>query len=291
MGRVSAAGAAATGLPEGLPVAAGWTDALSAMLGTGALGTPGLACDVSGTSEVVGVVQGHRPAATGPLMAAPILDSERWMLYGPTQASGGSLGWALKTVRSPKLALERSEGSGDADVDAALAAAADAPPGAGGLIFLPYLEGERAPVWDPLARGAFVGLTSSHEPAHLFRAVLEGVACSVRHLLSAAEAASGQGVAEIRVAGGGARLALWNQVKADVTGCPVRPCVVSENGVLGAAMLAALGAGLFPDVERASAAMVALQEPCAPNRVHGPVYDRTFERYTALYPRLRDLFA
>jgi xylulokinase len=330
MGRVSAAGSAATALPEGLPVAAGWTDALSAMLGTGALGTPGLACDVSGTSEVVGVVQAHRPLATGPLMAAPILDSERWMLYGPTQASGGSLGWALKTVRSPKPAqgsqpagvpaqgsrpatgprsgttglsgrdgpraeTERSEGSdlpaGDADVAAALAAAAATPPGAGGLLFLPYLEGERAPVWDPLARGAFVGLTSTHEPAHLFRAVLEGVACSVRHLLSAAEAASGQGVAEIRVAGGGARLALWNQVKADVTGCPVRPCVVSENGVLGAAMLAALGAGLFSDVEQASAAMVALQEPCVPNRAHGAVYDRTFERYTALYPRLRDLFA
>jgi xylulokinase len=172
----------------------------------------------------------------------------------------------------------------------ALAAAAAAPAGSGGLVFLPYLEGERAPVWDPRARGAFVGLTSRHGPADLLRAVLEGVACSVRHILDAAQATSGQRVVEVRVAGGGARLALWNQIKADVTGCPVRPCAVSENGVLGAAMLGALGAGLFPGVEQASAAMVALQAPCVPNAAHRPIYDRAFARYTALYPQLRDLF-
>jgi xylulokinase len=136
-----------------------------------------------------------------------------------------------------------------------------------------------------------VGLTSSHGPADLFRAVLEGVACSVRHILSAAEEASGQRASEMRVAGGGARLALWNQIKADVAGCPVRPCAVSENGVLGAAMLGALGAGLFASVEQASAAMVALQEPCLPNAAHRAAYDQTFARYVALYPRLRDLFA
>jgi xylulokinase len=124
----------------------------------------------------------------------------------------------------------------------------------------------------------------------MFRAVLEGVACSVRHILSAAEEASGQRAVEVRVAGGGARLALWNRIKADVTGCPVRPCAVSENGVLGAAMLGALGAGLFRDVEQASAAMVALQQPCAPDPAHRAVYDRTFARYVALYPRLKDLF-
>ena len=106
IGRVGAEGAAATGLPQGLPVAAGWTDALSAMLGTGALGSPGLACDVSGTSEVVGVVQAARPVHTGPLMAAPILDSGRWMLYGPTQASGGSLGWEQGS-------RQQSKGQGD----------------------------------------------------------------------------------------------------------------------------------------------------------------------------------
>ncbi|MGH2351149.1 MAG: xylulokinase, partial [Chloroflexota bacterium] len=96
IGGVTAAGASATGLPEGLPVSAGWTDAMAAVLGTGALDRPGLAGDVSGTSEVIGLTLATRPAETGPLLAAPVPTSGRWHLYGPTQASGGSLGWALR---------------------------------------------------------------------------------------------------------------------------------------------------------------------------------------------------
>lgn len=278
MGHVSAEGAAATGLPQGLPIATGWTDALAAMLGTGALARPGLACDVSGTSEVIGLTLPGRPHDAGALMVAPIVDSGRWMLYGPTQASGGSLAWAM-----------RSFGAG-MDLDEALAAAAATPPGADGLVFLPYLEGERAPLWDPRARGAFVGLSSSHERGHALRAVLEGVACSVRHILSTAESLAGTTAEEMRLAGGGARIAAWNGIKADVLQRPVRACATTENGVLGAAMLAALGAGMYADVAEASDAMVAVQEPEWPRLDRASVYDRLFERYTALYPRLKDLF-
>lgn len=289
IGHVTFDGAGATGLPEGLPVAAGWTDAMAAMLGTGAFGALGLAADVSGTSEVVGLSLAARPATTGPLLASPIVDSGRWVLYGPTQASGGSLGWALRTLGTPGT-------GGSVSVDEALAAAAGVSPGADGLIFLPYIEGERAPLWDPRARGAFIGLTGSHRQAHLFRAVLEGVACSIHHILSAAEdVASSQGARplraeEMRVAGGGARLALWNQIKADVTNRPVRPCTVTENGVLGAAMLAALSAGIYPDITAAGAAMVQLQPLLQPQPEHQAVYQRTFQRYTGIYPHLRDVF-
>jgi xylulokinase len=278
MGRVSAAGAAATGLPEGLPVAAGWTDAMAAMLGSGGLDRAGLAADVSGTSEVVGLTLGARPAAAGPLLTAPVVDSGRWQLYGPTQSSGGSLGWALQAFASPAL-----------ETEAALVEAATAPPGAGGVLFLPYLEGERAPLWDPRARGAFVGLGSAHSRAHLLRAVLEGVACSVRHILHTAEALAGAPAAELRVAGGGSRLALWNQIKADAVGRPVRACVTSENGVLGAAMLAAVGAGVYGDVTAAGEAMVQLLDPLAPDPETAATYDRLYERYVALYPRIKDL--
>jgi xylulokinase len=278
IGRIDAAGAAATGLPEGLPVAAGWTDAMAAMLGCGALDRPGLAADVSGTSEVVGLTLASRPATTGPLLTAPVVDSGRWQLYGPTQASGGSLGWALQAFASPPL-----------EVDAALRLAATAPPGADGLVFLPYLEGERAPLWDPRARGVFAGLSSSHGQAHLLRAVLEGVACSVRHILGTAEALAGMPAEQVRVAGGGSRLTLWNQIKADVTGRPLYPCTTSENGVLGAAMLAALGAGLYPDVAAAGRAMVHLLPVVPPDPAQGATYDRLFERFAGIYPRLRDL--
>jgi xylulokinase len=280
MGTVSGAAAAATGLPDGLVVAAGWSDAMAAMLGSGALDRAGLAADVSGTSEVVGLTLSARPETTGPLLTAPVVDSGRWQLYGPTQSSGGSLGWALQALGTPPL-----------DAETALAAAASAPAGAGGLVFLPYLEGERAPLWDPRARGALVGLTSSHGRAHLLRAVLEGVACSVRHILHTAEGLARTRADALHVAGGGARLALWNRIKADVVGRPVRPCATSENGVLGAAMLAALAAGVYPDVTAAGGAMVQLLEALLPDAERQDTYDRLFDRYVALYPRLHDLMA
>jgi xylulokinase len=275
---VTPGGAAATGLPVGLPVVAGWTDAMSAMLGSGAFGRAGLAADVSGTSEVIGLCAASAPADPTPLFAAPVVDSGRYAIYGPTQASGGSLGWALRALATEPL-----------DVDAALAAAAGVPAGAEGLVFLPYLEGERAPIWDARARGALLGLTSRHTQAHLLRAVLEGVACSVWHILGLAEALAGAPAEEIRVAGGGARLGLWNQIKADVTGRPVRPCATTENGVLGAAMLAAAGAGHFSDVTAGGEAMVHLEPPHLPGPDHRPIYDHLFARYAAAYPRLRDL--
>jgi len=277
MGHVSAAASEETGLPVGTPVIAGWTDAMAAMLGSGALGSSGLGCDVSGTSEVIGLTHGSRPLDTGPLMAAAILDSGRWMVYGPTQASGGSLSWALRAL-------------GELNPEQALAEAAHAEPGADGLLFLPYLQGERAPLWDPRARGAFIGLTMAHERRHLLRAVLEGVACSVRHVLSAAEAFTGATAEEVRVAGGGARVGLWNQIKADVTGRTFRPCTTTENGVLGAAMLAAIGAGLFDGAAAAGKSMVSLEAPVEPDPHRHALYETTFERYIGAYPRLRDLF-
>ncbi len=271
IGRVSAAGAGATGLPEGLPVAAGWTDAMAAMLGCGALGRPGLAADVSGTSEVVGLTLSDRPAATGPLLSAPVVDTGRWQLYGPTQSSGGSLGWALRSLASTPM-----------DLDVALATAMTVPPGAEGLFFLPYLEGERAPLWDPRARGAFIGLTSSHSQGHLLRAVLEGVAYSVRHILHTAEELAGTTAQELRLAGGGSRMGPWNQIKADVCRRQVCPCVTSENGVLGAAMLAASAAGIHADITSAGEAMVQLQPSLQPQTGLREVYDRGFERYVTL---------
>ncbi|HEU5316922.1 MAG TPA: FGGY family carbohydrate kinase [Chloroflexota bacterium] len=277
VGRVHAEGAAATGLPEGIPVVAGWTDAMAAMLGTGALGEAGLACDVSGTSEVIGLTAAARPADTGPLMAADILASGRWMVYGPTQASGGSLGWILRT-----LGLE-------GDAVGALERAAMAPAGADGLVFLPYLQGERAPLWDPRARGGLVGLTTAHGAEHLVRAVLEGVACSVWHVLSSAEGAVGETTREVRVAGGGARMAVWNRIKASIAGRRFRPCATAENGVLGAAMLAVLGSGVYADAAEAGRAMVRLEEPVEPDVEVAGVYQRLFERYVALWPRIAEI--
>jgi xylulokinase len=281
VGHVTAEASRTTGLPFGIPVTCGWTDGMVAMLGTGSLGHPGLAGDVSGTSEVTGVTLASEPAVIGRLMAARVVDTHHWILYGPTQASGASLGWVMRTVMLPgePVAPESRQA-------VALALASTVAPGADGLAFLPYLEGERAPIWNPRARGAFTGLSTATEPGHLIRAVLEGVACSVRHILSLAVETGGTPISEVRVAGGGARVSLWNQIKADVTGLPFRPCETSENGVLGSAILAATGAGHFTDLVAASDAMVRLGEPVVPSPEHRDVYDDLFRRYVALYPAI-----
>ena len=279
VGHVTPEASRKTGLPVGIPVTCGWTDGMVAMLGTGSLGHPGLAGDVSGTSEVTGVTLAGEPAVIGRLMAARVVDTDQWILYGPTQASGASFGWVLRTVILPGEPV-----AADARQTAALALASTVVAGADGLTFLPYLEGERAPIWNPRARGTFTGLSTATEPGHLIRAVLEGVACSVRHILSLAVENGGTPIREVRVAGGGARIALWNQIKADVTGLLFRPCETSENGVLGSAILAATGAGHFADLASASDAMVRLGEAVTPNPAHREIYDDLFRRYVALYP-------
>ena len=251
VGHVTPEASRTTGLPVGIPVTCGWTDGMVAMLGTGSLGHAGLAGDVSGTSEVTGVTLASEPTLIGRLMAARVVDTDQWILYGPTQASGASLGWVLRTVLLPD-----EPRTPEARQRVALGLASTVAAGAEGLTFLPYLEGERAPIWNPRARGTFTGLSTATEPGHLIRAVLEGVACSVRHILSLAVETGGTPIREVRVAGGGARIALWNQIKADVTGHVFRPCETSENGVLGSAILAATGAGHFSDLATASDAMV-----------------------------------
>jgi xylulokinase len=177
-------------------------------------------------------------------------------------------------------------GSDPAEADSI---AAQAPPGADGLIFLPYLEGERAPIWDPDTRGLLLGLTTGHGPAHILRAVLEGVACSVRHVLTTAEADTGVRASQVRAAGGSTRLPLWNQIKAAVIGRELVLVPVVDVGTLGAAMLGAVAAGLYPDLAAAGPRMVRLGPGVVPDRAVAALYDDHYGRYTALYPRLQDL--
>jgi len=151
------------------------------------------------------------------------------------------------------------------------------------------LEGERAPIWDPDARGLLFGLTTSHGPAHLLRAVLEGVACSVRHVLTTAEADAGLTAREIRVAGGGARLPVWNQIKADMTGRPLVTVPMADIGTLGAAILGAVAADIEPDLSAAAARMVRLGPATPPDPALAARYAELFATYVALYPCLADL--
>jgi len=171
------------------------------------------------------------------------------------------------------------------------ALAGSVPPGAGGVLFLPYLNGERAPIWDSSARGVFFGLSSAHRHPHFARAVLEGVAFSLRQVLQLVEAATGAPVALVHASGGPARLALWNKIKADVL---QRPLVIPREthaACLGAAMLAAIGSGWFAGPVPAAAGMVQLAQQVDPDARRAARYDVIFPLYANLYPQLRGAFA
>jgi xylulokinase len=171
----------------------------------------------------------------------------------------------------------------------ALALAEGAPAGAGGLVCLPFLAGERSPLWDPTARGAILGLTFAHGPNHLARAVLESTAYELR-LLSDAILSLGARIDELRVCGGQAQSRLWNQIKADVTGLPASVPRLPEVALMGDAICAAIGAGIYPDLSRAGEAMVQVGEILEPNRAHRAVYDELFGIYRDAYPALKPLF-
>ena len=192
-------------------------------------------------------------------------------------ATGKALDW-LAAIIDPDLAIETL-----------LSEAALVPPGSGGLIFLPYLAGERSPIWDPEARGAFVGLTLGHGRGHLVRAVVEAAALALRHVIDPIVAA-GAAITELRVSGGPAQSPAWNQLKADVTGLVVAVPRVPETALIGAAIAAASGVGIYPDLETATRRMVTIERRLPPDPDARAIYDEVYATYVGLYPALASTF-
>jgi xylulokinase len=252
----------------GLPVLAGAMDAWTAAVGAGA-SRPGQAYDVAGTSEVVGLLT--RAAARVPGLVSLRWAEDVYQVGGPTQAGADCARWAHRTfrVRGPLArAVERA---------GALPPAEDRP------VFLPYLAGERAPVWRADVRAALEGVLDRHIPDELLRSVLEGVAHAVRDILAAASAGAGARPSEIRLAGGGARSDAWCQLKADVLGLPVLRAARDETGLLGAGMAAAVGLGWHRSLDAAARAMSATGRVFEPRVAHAALH----ERRAGLYARAR----
>jgi len=174
--------------------------------------------------------------------------------------------------------------------DDLLAPAAAIPPGSDGLLFLPYLTGERTPHPDPLARGAFVGLTVRHTQAHLTRAVLEGVAFGLRDSFELMKSAGLSAIRQVRVSGGGARSPLWRQILADVLGSELVTVNTTEGAAYGAALLAGVGAGLWPDGETACRETVQVTGSTTPDADAVVVYEQAYGVYRELYPALKGTF-
>lgn len=278
IGQVTQAASRETGLPAGTSVVAGTIDAYCDAL-AGGIACPGRVVDVAGTSEIVSLQIDRQVSAPG-IFAAKIGDQVAF-LCGPTQAGGETLRWLARNFYP--------EFTSAIDFSLMESEAGRAPAGCNGMVFLPYLNGERTPVWDADARGAFFGLTLAHQRAHFTRAVYEGCAFAVHHILELGEQARGVKAEKIVLCGGGSRSYFWNQVKADILQMEVYPAEIPETGCLGAAILASVGAGWYPDLTSASQAMVRLKDPIRPNRENQETYKENYRIYRQLYPALRPL--
>lgn len=279
LGRLSAEASALTGLPEGTPVVGGGADNACGAAGVGAV-LPGEAVASWGTSGTV-LAPLAQPRVDPELRAHTFCHvvPDTWYLMGVVLSAGGAFSWYRD-----QLARELADA---ADADRLLnEEAAAVPPGADGVVFLPYLQGERTPHRDASARGAFLGLSLAHSRAHLTRAVLEGVCFALRDSVSILQALDVP-IRHLLLTGGGARSPFVRQLQADVYGLPVGRVNREEGPAYGAALLAAVGAGAFPDLRSAAAATLtrtALEPPDPEaHRRYGPLY----ERFRASYPLAR----
>lgn len=285
--RVSPAAAAATGLKAGTPIIGGGGDQAAQAVGAGVVHEGTVAVTLGTSGVVFAPMNAYRPEPKGRLHTFCHAAPGKWHLMGVMLSAAGSLRWYRDALCAPEHATATAGGR---DVyDELVGAATQIPAGSEGLLFLPYLTGERTPHPDPLARGAFVGLTIRHTKAHLTRAVLEGVSFGLRDSL---ELMRGLGVApnEVRVSGGGAKSALWRQILADIFKTDVVRSNVSQGAAFGAAILAAVGVGALSSVEAAADAIVHEVDRTRPG-VDAARYDAVYRQYTALYPLLKGEFA
>jgi xylulokinase len=272
VGALEAAPAVMLGLRAGIPVVAGIVDAWASYHGAG-MTRAGDAMDPGGSAGGFGVYADRPLVVPGSFSTIAPLPG-LYSVGGAMAATGRALDWFRLEVEGGAVSTE-----------ALLEEAGTVGPGADGVVFLPYLAGERSPLWDPSARGAFVGRALGHGRAHLARAILEASAFAIRHVAESVVAA-GADLRAMRVCGGPARSELWNRIKADVTGFPIEVPAVLETAVAGSGMLAATAVGAWPDLPSAIRGMTRIVRRLEPDPSTRATYDATYAAYRALHPAI-----
>ncbi len=287
-GRLDSRAADLLGLTAGIPVVGGGGDQAAGAVGNGIV-RPGLVSSTIGSSGVVFAYAEAPARDTGGRVhtfchAVP----NAWHVMGVTQGAGLSLRWFRDEVVGP-LEIVAAQADGR-DIYAAMTeTAATAPAGSDGLLFLPYLMGERTPILDPQARGVWFGLTAAHHRSHLTRSVLEGVAYSLKDSLEIL-LEMGVSVEEIRASGGGGKSPLWRQIQADTFNREVVTVNASEGPAYGAALLAGVGIGFWPSVAAACEATIKVTSSTKPDPQAAQVYAKYYPIYNELYARLKTLY-
>ena len=275
IGEVTKEAALSTGLKEGTRVVAGGLDAACGTLGAGVY-------RVGQTQEQGGQAGGmsictDRALAHRQLILSPHVVPGLWLLQGGTVGGGGTLKWF------------RQEFGTDISFDELTEEAQKIPAGSEGVIFLPYMSGERSPIWDPDAKGVFYGLSFDKTRGHMIRSILEGVAYSLEHNMRVA-ATTGVKVDSLNAMGGASNSVLWTQIKADVTGKTIHVPASDTATTLGAAILAGVGTGLYKSYEEAVERTIRITRTQEPDPANRAVYDRRMELYLRLYDDLKDTF-
>ncbi len=276
-GKISREAAAATGLQEGTVVVAGGGDQSAQAVGVGAI-RPGVMAVTLGTSGVVfAATESPLIESEGRLHAFCHAVPDRWHLMGVMLSAAGSLQWYRDTLAPNGPFAELVD------------EAANVPAGSDGLLFLPYLCGERTPHPDPLARGAWVGLTNRHTRSHLTRAVLEGVAFGLKDIFSLMQDVGLREIDQVRISGGGAKSNVWRQILADILESELVTVNTTEGAAYGAALLAGVAAGVWSNVDSACAETIRVSDRITPNVTNVSRYAEMYRQYQALYPALRTI--
>ncbi len=285
-GQITRETALVTGLKAGTPVVGGGGDQASSAVGNGIVST-GLTSATLGTSGVIfAYTDAPKLDPRGRIHTFCHAVPGRWHVMGVTQGAGLSLRWFRDNFGESEAWYARQTGVDPYDL--IIQEAEKVRPGSDGLLWLPYLMGERTPHLDAQARGMWFGLTAAHQRAHMIRSILEGVAFSLRDSLEIFKEI-GIPVTQIRASGGGSRSFLWRQIQADIYGKELVTLRTSEGSALGAALLAGVGAKIYSSVEESAKEAIQVRERMSPHADTMKTYDRLYQVYRSLYPAVRDL--
>ena len=269
-----------TNLPKDVPVIAGTggADFVEVYISSAAL-KKGIICDRGGTSQGINLCWDKQIDDSRFYRAPHPLAPDLFHISGLMATGGKSLQWYKELYYGKETPYEKF-----------FEDAAKSPPGAKRLIFLPYLAGERTPWWDSKARGVFFGLSLEHEERDIVRAILEGVGFGINHIINIFKQ-HGVIPEEIRATGGQARSPLWNQIKADITGLPVKTTQIVDSAALGLAIIAGVGTGIYSSIVEAANSIVKIDKTYQPNEENHKLYSQMQDIYENLYPSLKNNFA
>lgn len=284
VGHVSPKAARLTGLMAGTPVVAGGLDAACGALGAGVV-HPGETQEQGGQAGGMSICLNEYRTDPKLIMSYHVVPG-MWLLQGGTTGGGGTMRWFEHEFAAYERSMEKA--SGKHSLLQLNELAENVAAGCEGMVFLPYMSGERSPIWNPYAKGVYYGLDFAKTKGHFVRAVMEGVAFALRHNLDTAEAV-GAKITKLLAIGGSANSMLWTQIKSDITGKPIHVPASDHASTLGAAILAGVGTGVYPDCEQAVKAAIRVRRTHQPDAQKTAVYDRMYQLYLKLYENLKPM--